>query len=58
MNEKFNSINCEALSQKELQDVNGGMILFLMAYSAAVIGLAGLAIYGAYQMGHDKACGC
>lgn len=58
MSKKFNFIPCQPLSQNELQDINGGMILFLMAYSLAAVGLVGLAVYGAYQMGYDKACGC
>jgi lactobin A/cerein 7B family class IIb bacteriocin len=59
MNEKFNSVACETLSQQEVQETSGGfIILFLAAISTAEILLVGTAIVGAYKMGYDKACGC
>jgi len=59
MNKKLNSVAFEALSKNELQEVNGGFLLLLAAaISTAELLLVGTAIYGAYKMGYDKACGC
>lgn len=59
MNEKFNNVAFETLTEKEQNEISGGIILLLLtAISMAEFALVGTAIYGAYQMGYDKACGC
>jgi len=59
MNEKFNSVAYESLSQNEMQEVNGGfLILMLSTLSFGSMALVGIAVYGAFQMGYDKACEC
>lgn len=57
MNEKFDNLVCEPLSQQEIQETHGGLFL-LLAQTALLWGTIGLGIYGAYKMGYDKACGC
>jgi lactobin A/cerein 7B family class IIb bacteriocin len=55
MNEKTYSITCEPLSNKELQEVNGGFPLLVVALVAFDIAVVGMAISGAFMAGYNKA---
>jgi lactobin A/cerein 7B family class IIb bacteriocin len=59
MNTKFNSISGQALSENEMQEIQGGIILlFFAAVTAAEFALMGAALKAAYEAGYRSACGC